>query len=89
MAHYTVNGVQIECSDEELAAMVKKIDDFVEDDAKLVVRTIRDEHLKETDWWENPSHTMTSQEAAYRQALRDVPQQEGFPHDITWPVKPD
>ena len=26
--------------------------------------------------------------AAYRQALLDVPQQAGFPHDITWPTKP-
>jgi hypothetical protein len=26
--------------------------------------------------------------ATYRQALRDVPQQEGFPSTVTWPVKP-
>lgn len=26
--------------------------------------------------------------AKYRQALRDVPQQEGFPFDVTWPVAP-
>ena len=26
--------------------------------------------------------------AKYRQALRDVPQQPGFPTDIKWPVKP-
>jgi hypothetical protein len=25
---------------------------------------------------------------AYRQALLDVPQQSGFPSDITWPAKP-
>lgn len=27
--------------------------------------------------------------AAYRQALRDIPQQDGFPFDITFPVSPD
>ena len=27
--------------------------------------------------------------AAYRQALRDLPQQEGFPFNITFPVAPD
>ena len=27
--------------------------------------------------------------AAYRQALLDVPQQEGFPHSILWPTRPD
>lgn len=26
---------------------------------------------------------------AYRQALRDIPDQEGFPRDIEWPVKPE
>jgi len=27
--------------------------------------------------------------ATYRQALRDVPQQAGFPDDVTWPMKPE
>jgi len=26
--------------------------------------------------------------AVYRQALLDVPQQDGFPNDVTWPIKP-
>lgn len=25
----------------------------------------------------------------YRQALRDLPQQEGFPHNVIWPEKPN
>lgn len=25
----------------------------------------------------------------YREALRDIPEQEGFPFEITWPVKPE
>ena len=33
--------------------------------------------------------TMSSDWATYRQALRDVPSQSGFPHDITWPEKPE
>tara|TARA_R110000765_G_C18761436_1_gene589036 strand:+ start:220 stop:642 length:423 start_codon:yes stop_codon:yes gene_type:complete len=27
--------------------------------------------------------------ATYRQALLDVPQQSGFPNDITWPTEPE
>lgn len=27
--------------------------------------------------------------SAYRQALRDVPQQPGFPENVTWPIKPE
>ena len=26
--------------------------------------------------------------AKYRQALRDLPQQEGFPYDVVWPTRP-
>ena len=26
--------------------------------------------------------------ADYRQALLDIPQQSGFPHDVVWPIKP-
>lgn len=27
--------------------------------------------------------------ADYRQALLDIPQQSGFPHDVVWPTKPE
>ncbi len=27
--------------------------------------------------------------AKYRQALRDIPQQEGFPYDVKYPIKPN
>ncbi len=27
--------------------------------------------------------------ARYRQALRDIPQQEGFPYDVKYPIKPN
>jgi hypothetical protein len=27
--------------------------------------------------------------AAYRQALLDIPQQSGFPHNVAWPTKPE
>lgn len=31
---------------------------------------------------------LTGKIALYRQALRDIPQQPGFPYDIEWPEKP-
>ena len=52
------------------------------------VRAQRDNLLKETDWWAVQDRVMTEEETAYRQALRDITDQEGFPHDITWPTKP-
>ena len=41
-----------------------------------------------TDWTANSDVTMSGEMRTYRQALRDVPAQEGFPHDVTWPTKP-
>ena len=34
-------------------------------------------------------HMLKGEWAVYRQALRDVPEQSGFPWDIEWPVKPE
>ena len=52
------------------------------------VRKERDELLTETDWWAVSDRTMTQAETDYRQALRDVPGQSGFPQNVTWPTKP-
>jgi len=54
-----------------------------------VYRTQRNTLLAETDWWAVSDRTMTQAETDYRQALRDVPQQDGFPINITWPTKPE
>ena len=51
-------------------------------------RQYRDTFLVETDWWALTDLTMTDAQTAYRQALRDLPDQEGFPENIVWPTKP-
>jgi len=52
-------------------------------------RATRDNLLKATDHYGLSDVSMTEAMTAYRQALRDVPQQEGFPQTITWPTKPE
>tara|TARA_R110001606_G_C15233954_1_gene635417 strand:- start:70 stop:390 length:321 start_codon:yes stop_codon:yes gene_type:complete len=44
--------------------------------------------LAESDIWALTDRTMTDEQIAYRQALRDLPSQEGWPTNITWPTKP-
>nr|WP_319775949.1 tail fiber assembly protein [uncultured Sphaerochaeta sp.] len=39
--------------------------------------------------WEALTDTQKDAWRAYRQALLDVPQQEGFPNNIVWPEAPD
>jgi len=52
-------------------------------------RATRDDLLKATDHYGLSDVSMTDAMTAYRQALRDVPQQAGFPQTITWPTKPE
>ena len=49
---------------------------------------VEDAMLAETDWSALGDVAMTDEMAAYRQALRDVPAQAGFPRTIEWPTKP-
>jgi len=53
------------------------------------VRSERDQKLKDTDWMGMSDVTMSADWATYRQALRDVPSQAGFPNTITWPDEPE
>lgn len=53
------------------------------------VRGKRNNLIAECDWTQlNDSQVDKVIWATYRQALRDVPAQAGFPWNITWPVKP-
>ena len=57
------------------------------------IRARRDRLLAATDWAVLPDSPLDAQSLeavkTYRQALRDVPQQDGFPADIQWPELPE
>jgi len=60
-------------------------------DAKFsaeIFRDLRNARLAETDWWATSDRTMTAEQAAYRQALRDLPANTTDPANPVWPVKP-
>ncbi len=38
--------------------------------------------------WNDMTDAKRTEWTNYRQALLDVPEQEGFPNTITWPTKP-
>lgn len=52
------------------------------------VRTERNQLLLQTDWMASTDVTLSDAWRTYRQALRDVPAQSGFPNNVTWPTKP-
>lgn len=55
-----------------------------------IIKLQRDALLSSTDWTQLPDvpETLKVKWQNYRQALRDIPEQEGFPWNIIWPTKP-
>ena len=54
--------------------------------ADVLVRGERNALLTATDWMALSDVQMTTEMQEYRQALRDIPSQAGFPHNVTWPT---
>ena len=52
------------------------------------LRAERDRLIAETDWWASADLTMTPEQIAYRQALRDITETYSSLEDVVWPVKP-
>jgi hypothetical protein len=81
----TVDGVTTTAAENETAYKAAK-------DAEQAksVRTSRGEKLKDSDWTQVADAPVDKAAwATYRQALRDVTGQEGFPWTITWPTQPE
>ncbi len=65
---------------------------LTDEDRAEVARALRDQLLADTDYLLMPDYPIESAELeavkTYRQALRDVPEQPGFPGAIEWPETP-
>ena len=62
----------------------------LDSDAAERNRTQRDTLITETDWWASSDLTMTAEQTAYRQALRDITSHANWPHldEADWPTAP-
>ena len=77
-------GVLHTAAEQEAAYKAQK-----DTDQAKAVREDRNKRLSESDWTQVLDAPVDQTAwAAYRQALRDVTAQEGFPWAIEWPVKP-
>ena len=59
------------------------------DQAKQYIRDKRNRLLSDTDWMALSDVTLAEPWATYRQSLRDITSQVGFPYAVTWPTKPE
>lgn len=75
------------------AAPVPSVPEPTEEQQEMQVRAARNSLLDLCDWTQLPDAPLTEEQkqawAEYRQALRDVPEQAGFPENVVWPSTPE
>lgn len=89
--HATPNGnVPFTAEEEaEFDAMQQEWIDQADDRAAAEIRSKRDSLLAQSDWTQvSDAPVDQAAWAAYRQALRDIPLQAGFPNDVNFPAEP-
>lgn len=71
---------------------IVKAPEPTDEELSTQARTERDRKIAKTDYYMMPDYPSNPQNLeelkVYRQALRDVPKQEGFPRDVRWPDVP-
>jgi hypothetical protein len=83
----TVDEIAAEEAEEAAAQAASKAQSDTEQAAS--VRASRTQKLKDCDWTQIGDSTADKAAwATYRQALRDITTQAGFPWTVEWPVQP-
>lgn len=83
-----------DCSIQQIDGGYQIIQNPEPDDSEIAtrVRAKRDRLITETDYYLMPDYPSNPQNLeelkVYRQALRDLPVQEGFPRNVRWPDVP-
>ena len=80
------DGNEVELDDAVLDAAAPAV---AETQAWKFLRKQRDRLMEKTDWWATSDRTMTAEQTAYRQALRDLPANTTDPANPVWPTKPE
>lgn len=87
------NGSAIESDDPsdfgtDWATVAAKRDELAAAEPMKALRAERDRLIAATDWWASSDLTMTAEQTAYRQALRDITESATSLDDVVWPTKP-
>jgi hypothetical protein len=87
------NGSAIESSDPSKFGVTwhqvsTKRDELIAAEPLRLLREERNRLIKETDWWASSDLTMTDEQRAYRQTLRDITDTYKSLDEVVWPLKP-
>ena len=86
-----LNGVLVDMTEAEIGALpAPRTEAELLEEVSTEVRTQRNRLLSQTDYTQLADSPRDKQVwATYRQALRDITAQVGFPETINWPVAPE
>jgi len=92
-AQWVLHGDELEWLDTEQsepteAEITAKIAELEAAEPMRLLRSERNQRLANTDWWASSDLTMTAEQTAYRQALRDITDTYTSLDDVVWPEKP-
>jgi len=87
------NGSAIESSNPaefgtDWATVSAKVAELTAAEPMKALREERDRLIAATDWWASSDLTMTAEQTAYRQALRDITETYSSLDEVVWPTKP-
>ena len=87
------NGSAIESSNPaefgtDWATVSAKVAELTAAEPLKALRQERDRLIAATDWWASSDLTMTAEQTAYRQALRDITETYSSLDEVVWPTKP-
>ena len=71
------------------AEVKAKYDELVAAEPMRLLRAERNQRLANTDWWASSDLTMTAEQTAYRQALRNITETYTSLDDVVWPEEPN
>ena len=70
------------------ATVSAKVAELTAAEPLKALREERNRRIAATDWWASSDLTMTAEQTAYRQALRDITESATSLDDVVWPTKP-
>ena len=82
---WDAEGNVVELDEDAIAAVYATV---ANEEGFKILRHKRDQLIADTDWWATSDRTMTAEQTAYRQALRDLPANTTDPANPVWPTKP-
>ena len=94
--HKIVNGVVVYLTEKEEYELIKqwteeanKAPEYAREERDAILMTVVDPVVSNLLRWNDMSEAKKTEWAEYRQALLDIENIEGYPHEIVWPTKPE